>query len=208
MTFAVDYLLDRSSAVLLVFTTAAALSWVVRISPAKRTAIGLAGIAIAALTPISTRSGFEWIVSAIERPSAPGLLLLVLYAIAATTGRRFDHRAEFRFGTAILVLTGLVLYPGAVGFLNYDTYVLGYSGYLLPLMLVAVLAYAIYRRYFFVVAALNVGILGFLLSAGRSLNLWDYIIDPVAWMLAIGAWITIFVTIMIRKAKPATSVPA
>lgn len=208
MTFAVDYLLDRSSAALLVFTTAAALSWVARVSPAKRTAIGLAAIAIATLTPISTRSGFEWIVSAIERPSAPGLLLLVLCAITATTGRRFDDRAEFRFGTAILVLTGLVLYPGAVGFLNYDTYVLGYSGYLLPLMLVAVLAYAIYRRYFFVVAALNVGILGFLLSAGRSLNLWDYIIDPVAWMLAIGAWITIFVTIMIRKAKPATSVPA
>lgn len=208
MTFAVDYLLDRSSAALLVFTTAAALSWVVRISPAKRAAVGLAAIAVAALIHISTRSGFEWIVSAIERPSAPGLLLLALYAITATTGHRFDDRAEFRFGIATLALAGLVLYPGAVGFLNYDTYVLGYSGYLLPLMLVAVLAYAVYRQYFFVVAALNVGILGFLLSAGRSLNLWDYVIDPVGWMLAIGAWITIFVMVVIRKLKSATSVPA
>ncbi|HVX37044.1 MAG TPA: hypothetical protein VHC71_12590 [Hyphomicrobium sp.] len=208
MTIAVDYLLDRSSAALLVFTAAAALSWVVRISPAKRAAVGLAAIAVAALIHISTRSGFEWIVSAVERPSTPGLLLLTLYAITATTGRRFDDRAEFRFGIAILALAGLALYPGAIGFLNYDPYVLGYSGYLLPLVLVAILAYAVYRRYFFVVAALNVGILGFLLSAGRSLNLWDYVIDPVGWMLAIGAWITIFITIVIRTVKPATSVPA
>ena len=208
MTIAVDYLLDRSSAALLVFTAAAALSWVVRISPAKRAAVGLAAIAVAALIHISTRSGFEWIVSAVERPSTPGLLLLTLYAITATTGRRFDDRAEFRFGIAILALAGLALYPGAIGFLNYDPYVLGYSGYLLPLVLVAILAYAVYRRYFFVVAALNVGIFGFLLSAGRSLNLWDYVIDPVGWMLAIGAWITIFITIVIRTVKPATSVPA
>lgn len=208
MTIAVDYLLDRSSAALLVFTAAAALSWVVRISPAKRAAVGLAAIAVAALIHISTRSGFEWIVSAIERPSAPGLLLLTLYTVTATTGRRFDDRAEFRFGIAMLALAGLALYPGAIGFLNYDPYVLGYSGYLLPLVLVALLAYAVYRRFFFVVAALNIGILGFLLSAGRSLNLWDYVIDPVGWMLAIGAWITIFITIVIRTVKPATSVPA
>lgn len=208
MTIAVDYVLDRSSAALLVFTAATALSWVVRISPAKRAVVGLAAIAVAALIHISTRSGFEWIVSAIERPSAPGLLLLTLYAITATTGRRFDDRAEFRFGIAMLALAGLALYPGATGFLNYDPYVLGYSGYLLPLALVAILAYAVYRRFFFVVAALNVGILGFLLSAGRSLNLWDYVIDPVGWMLAMGAWITIFITIVIRTVKPATSVPA
>lgn len=208
MTYAVDYLLDRSSAALLVFMTGAALSWIVPLTTAKRAAIGIAAIVIAALTPISTRSGFEWIVSAIERPSAPGLFLLILCAITATTGRRFDSGAEFRFGTAMLVIAGLFLYPGAIGFLNYDTYVLGYGGYLLPLMLVAILAYAIYRRYFFIVGAINIAILGFLLAAGRSLNLWDYIIDPVAWLLAIGAWITIFAAYLIRKAKPASSVAA
>lgn len=208
MMSAVDYLLDRSSAALLVFIAAAALSQVVRLSSDKRFAIGLLAIGAAVLIPISTRSTFEWIVSAIERPSAPGLLLLVLFAISATTGRRFDNSSEFRFGTAMLVLAGALLYPGAVGFLNYDPYILGYSGYVLPLLLVLLLAYALYRRYFFIVAALNIGILGFLLGAGRSLNLWDYVIDPLAWMLAIGAWITIAITAAIHKAKPASSVPA
>ena len=48
----------------------------------------------------------------------------------------------------MIVLAGLLLYPGVVGFLNYDTYVLAYAGYLLPLLLAATLCYAIYRRYF------------------------------------------------------------
>jgi hypothetical protein len=204
----IDYVLDRSSSTLLLFAAGAALGWAIRLSPAYRAGLGLAAIAVAACVPISTRSGFEWIVSAIERPSAPGLLLLALFAFTTITGRSFDRNAEYRFGTGALVIAGLILYPGATGFLNYDTYVLGYSGYILPLALVVLLAYAIYRRYLFIVAALDIGILGFLLSAGRSLNLWDYIIDPVAWFLAIGAWIAIVVAFLFRKATTRSSVPA
>jgi len=205
---AIDFLLDRSSAVLLVFAVAAAASQIVRLSPGIRIAIGLLAVAAAVFIPISTRSAFDWIVSAIERPSAPGLLLLVLFAISAATGRRFDDRGEFRFGTAMLVLAGALLYPGAIGFLNYDPYVLGYSGFVLPLAVVLLIAYALYRRYFYIVAALNIAILAFLLGAGRSLNLWDYVIDPLAWVIAIGAWITIATTAAIRKAKPAAPATA
>jgi len=208
MMSAADYLLDRSSAVLLVFTAAAALGHIVRLSPGKRIAIGLLAVAAAILIPISTRSAFDWVVSAIERPSAPGLLLLALFANSAVTGRRFDEGGEFRFGTAMLVLAGVLLYPGAVGFLNYDPYALGYSGYVLPLGLVVLLAYALYRRYFYIAAALNIAILAFLLNAGRSLNLWDYVIDPLAWILAIGAWISIIITTLIRRAGRANSVAA
>jgi hypothetical protein len=205
MISAIDYLLDRSSAGLLVFIAAAALSQIVRLNSVTRIAIGLLAIAAALLIPISTRSAFDWIVSAVERPSAPGLLLLVLFAISATTGRRFESSGEFRFGTAMLVLAGALLYPGAIGFLNYDTYILGYSGYVLPLMLALLIAYALYRRYFFVVTTLNISILGFLLAGGRSLNLWDYVIDPLAWVLAIGAWITIVLTAVAGKRKPSAS---
>ena len=62
---------------------------------------------------------------------------MIVFAMSAATGRSYLLVPEFRFGTAVLVLAGLLLYPGAIGFLNYDTYVLGYSGYLLPLLLAA-----------------------------------------------------------------------
>ncbi len=208
MMSVIDYCLDRSSSVLLLFVAGAALGLIVRCRPATRIILGLAAIAVAACVHISIRSGFEWIVSAIERPSAPGLLLLIIFAFTTVTGRSFDRSAEYRFGTGALVVAGLILYPGATGILNYDTYVLGYSGYLLPLALAALLAYAIYRRYLFILAALDIGIAGFLLSAGRSLNLWDYVIDPVAWFLAIGAWIAILVLFLFRKATARSPVPA
>jgi hypothetical protein len=195
----VDYLLDRSNSALIIFAVAAALATIFAKTPMARAAAGIGGLIAALFITISHRSLFEWLVSAVERPSAPGLLLLIVFAISATSGRNYLRAAEFRFGTAAIIFGGFLLYPGSVGFLNHDTYVLGYSGYLLPMLLAAILAYAIYRRYFLVALALNLGILGFLLSAGRSLNLWDYVIDPVAWFLAIGAWLAIAAGLLNRK---------
>jgi len=167
----------------------------------------LAAIALAASIPISTRSGFEWIVSAIGRPSAPGLLLLATLAVATVIGRNLNDNRECRFATGLLAITGFILYPGATGYLDFDTYALGYSGYVLPAALVAILAYALYRRYFFVVAALDVAIIAFLLSAGRSNNLWDYVIDPVAWLIGIGTWIFLLVRAVVRRSKASLSIP-
>ena len=194
-----NFLLDRTSAALIIFAVMAALTGIATMKPAARIGAGLIGLILAACVTISGRSLFDWLVSAIERPSAPGLLLMIVFAISAATGRSYQSVPEFRFGTATLMLAGLGLYPGATGILNYDTYVLGYSGYLLPLLLAATLSYAIYRRYVFIAMALNVAILGFLLSAGRSLNLWDYVIDPVAWLLAIGSWAAIAINLLRRK---------
>jgi hypothetical protein len=66
---------------------------------------------------------------------------------------------------------------------DYDTCVLGYDGYLLPLLLAANLGYAINRRYVFIALALNVAILVFLLSTGAVSN----VIDPLAWIAAVKA---------------------
>jgi hypothetical protein len=202
----VNFLLDRTSATLIIFAAFAAIAGIVTMKPTVRSCVGLIGLILTACLTISGRSLFDWAVSAIERPSAPGLLLMIVFAMSAATGRSYLLVPEFRFGTAVLVLAGLLLYPGAIGFLNYDTYVLGYSGYLLPLLLALILGYAIYGRYVLAAVALNVGILGFLLGAGRSLNLWDYVIDPVAWILAIGSWVAIAITLLRRKSIAAPEI--
>ncbi len=46
-------------------------------------------------------------------------VVIVLFAISATTGRRFEDCREFRFGTAMLVLAGALLYPGAIGWVFF-----------------------------------------------------------------------------------------
>ncbi|CAA2142137.1 hypothetical protein [Hyphomicrobium sp. ghe19] len=201
MTMTLDFLLNRSSAVLIIFALSAAAAGFVTKSPAWRTASGIAGVVAAFFIAISTRSLLEWTASAVERPSPPGLLLLVVLAIAAIMNRRPTASAEFRFGTLMLAVLGLVLYPAAVGFLNYDSYVLGYSGYLLPIAIAVILAYAIYRGYFITALAINAAIIAFLAGAGQSLNLWDYVVDPVAWIIATATWIAIAIRFLIVRAS-------
>ncbi|WP_045835420.1 hypothetical protein [Hyphomicrobium sp. 99] len=202
MTMTVDFLMNRASATLIVFIVSAAIAGLVTKSPARRAAIGIAGVLCALLIAISARSLIEWTTSAVERPSLPGLLLLIVLAIATVTNRRLGASAEFRFGTLMLAVAGLVLYPAAVGFFNYDTYVLGYSGYLLPIGIAFVLGYAIYRGYFIVALALNAAILSFLFGAGQSLNLWDYVVDPVAWIIATVTWIAFAIQYLVVRIRP------
>jgi hypothetical protein len=199
-----NFLLNHSYAALIVFTATAALTIGLTRSFLWRAAAGIAGVLISLCVPFLGRSLFEWVVSAVERPSLPGFLLLVILAISATTGRHLWPSAEFRFATSMVALAGFVLYPASVGFLDYDTYTLGYGGYSLPIAIALVLAYAVYRGYFLTALALNAAIGLFLLGAGWSLNLWDYIIDPVAWIAAIGAWVGVVGrSLMVRNSRKA-----
>jgi len=212
MTNVVTILLNSANAALLVFATGAALSCIVTRSPYVRFAIGIVAIVTALCIPISTRSGFEWIVSTLERPSFPGFVLLVALSISAVTGRLLEVFPEFRFATAVFAIAGMVLYPAAMGYFDRDTYVVGYSGYMLPTGVAVVIAYALFRGYLITALTLNVAIAGFLLHLGASRNLWDYVMDPVAWLIGCGAWIALaaqyLIARFIRPREPAPAQPS
>jgi len=191
MTADIHSLLNDASTALIIFTASAAIASFFTKSFAARVVAGVVVVFVALLVPISTRSLFEWTVSTVGRLSLPGLVLLVTLAVSATTGRRIARSAEFRFAALVLAVAGLVLYPAATGFLNYDTYMLGYSGYLLPSTIALTTAYAIFRGYRVMTVVLNVAIAAFLLGIGESRNFWDYIIDPVAWIIGCGTWLAL-----------------
>ncbi len=187
MTTVFNFLLDHLYVALIAFTVSAVIASFFAKSPRWRFAAGIAGVLVSLCIRVSGRALFERGASVVEWPSPPGLLLLVVLAISATMNRHIEMSAEFRFGTSMIALAGFVLYPASVGFLDSDTYALGYSGYSLPIAIALSLAYAVYRGYLLTALALNVAIGLFLLGAGRSLNLWDYVMDPVAWIIATGS---------------------
>jgi hypothetical protein len=196
-------LLNSTNAALIIFMASAAAASCFTKSPMKRALAGIAVVLVTLCITISARSLFGWTASAVERPSLPGFVLLVALAISATTVRRIATSAEYRFDAMLLAVGGLVLYPGAMGILDYDTYMIGYSGYLLPAAVALIVAYAIFRGYLLTAVTLNVAIAAFLLGIGESRNFWDYILDPVAWMIGCGAWIVIAVRYLIAQIKPA-----
>lgn len=204
MMSSIDAILNSTGAALIIFAASAALAGIFVKTPLMRFAAGAVALLAACVFGISTRSLFTWLVSTIERPSFPGFVLFVFLAVSAVTGWRVARSEEFRFATAAFVIAGLALYPAATGFFNSDTYALGFSGYLLPVCLAGVIAYALFRGYLITAFALNVAVASFLLDAGASRNLWDYIMDPIAWIIGCGTWIALaahFVTTRLRPAK-------
>ncbi len=164
-------------------------------------------VLVALCVSITARSIFSWGVSAVERPSFPGFVLLAVLAVATVRGWRAEL-AEFRFSGLAAAIAGLVLYPAAAGCINYDTYVWGYAGYLLPAAIAILIAYVIYRGYLVTAFALNIAIAGFLLSVGASRNLWDYLIDPVAAIIGIGTSVAFVVRFLSARFPSKPVVPA
>ncbi len=205
MSTQLNILLSSGYGALIIFTIAAALAggFVRSSSPVMRAATGIAFLLVTIFITISGRSLLGWTVSAVDRPSFPGFLLLAVVAAATVAGRQVATSAEFRFATMVLAVAGLVLYPAAAGYLDRDTYVVGYSGYLLPAAVALVIAYSLWRKYFITAFALNVAIACFLLGTGESRNLWDYIMDPIAWIIGCGTWIALAVSFATARIKPA-----
>jgi hypothetical protein len=193
MMRALDISLDHLNSLLLLLLLGATLVRPVTKSALARIIGGVVVIAIALIWHISTRSAYAWSVSALERTSVPGFLLLGAL-IYSTLWRIPIHASpEFRFGTFALIVAGLVLYPGAVGIINFDPYVPGYSGLLLPVVVAILMGYMLWRGFYWSALALNAAVAAFLLGAGRSANLWDYLVDPAASVLSLLCWIAILV---------------
>jgi hypothetical protein len=203
MTNILNILLNSSYAALIFFAAGAALASAVVKSPLLRVAAGIVVVAAALCIPISVRSLFEWLVSTVERPSFPGFVLLAALSVSAVTGWHIEASSEFRFATAVLAIAGLVLYPSATGYIDFDTYTFGYSGYVLPTAVAAIIAYTLFRGYLITAFALNVAIAAFLLHLGVSRNLWDYVMDTIACILGCGTWIALAVHFLITRLRRA-----
>lgn len=200
MMVSLGFLLDRLGPVLLVFAIGAGAAYPLTRTQWPRVLAGFAALGATMIAGVSRRSLLEWCVSATDRLSISGLAMLFLLAMSAVTGRGYLSDPQYRFASAMLAISGLLLYPSAVGLIDYDAYGLGYHGILLPAVVAAVLAYAIWRRYWVVVAVIDIALAACVLGLGRSLNLFDYLIDPVAAVVGALSWVVIAAIALMRRA--------
>jgi hypothetical protein len=102
------------------------------------------------------------------------------------TGRTAIEPREARALLRAVAAAALFLYPFALGWTPYDPYALGYASIpFVTALLVATLA-AWRAGLKLIVLVVLVGGLAYLAGAYESRNLWDYLIDPLAAMYALG----------------------
>jgi hypothetical protein len=119
--------------------------------------------------------------------SMPTLALAAGAVFFRLNGRRMLERRELSALLWPVAAAGLFLYPLALGLTPFDPYALGYGSPLFTTALLLVTLAAWRAGLMLVVAVVLAGALACLVGLYESRNLWDYLIDPLAVIYAIGA---------------------
>ncbi len=140
---------------------------------------------IVALVPLGALSVNDYVYSLLG-PLGGGSLLILLVALAdrVSPDLRLDDALGLPVLAGILIVAGFPFYALVLGSGTIDVYRLGFGGWPLPLALAVILAVGLLARA--VAVALWIALSGALYLAGAfaSRNLFDYLIDPVAVILA------------------------
>ena len=88
----------------------------------------------------------------------------------------------------IIFILGLILYLAAFSFIPFDLYALGYyPKYLLVVVFILQLIFWQIKRVFAVIWL--IALVAFYYKLQTSINLWDYLLDPILWLLCSYAWL-------------------
>lgn len=88
-----------------------------------------------------------------------------------------------------LAVAGFCLYPSSLGLLDVDLYALGYTPRYLGLILLALALYSSWKKYYLALILLCAGVFAYGLGFLPTLNLWNYLIDPLVFLYAVGWWL-------------------
>lgn len=154
-------------------------------APRVRYAI-LAAAAVLLLVPVGGLPVAAYVRGAIGDPSAATLALAAGALFFRLTGRTAIEPREARALLWAVAAAALFLYPFALGWTPYDPYALGYGSPVLVTALLAVTLAAWRAGLKLLVLVVLGGGLAYLAGAYESRNLWDYLIDPLAAMYALG----------------------
>jgi len=167
----------------------AVLAWALRLEKRAvrvRSAI-LAAAAVLLLVPVGGLPVAAYVRGAIGDPSAATLALAAGALFFRLTGRAAIEPREARALLWAVVAAALFLYPFALGWTPYDPYTLGYGSPVFITVLLAAALAAWRTGLKLPVLVVLVGGLAYLAGAYESRNLWDYLIDPLAAIYALGA---------------------
>lgn len=158
----------------------------------RRAVAGIAAIAFgAAFVPIGGLNAAAYALGFPGPLSAATLVMAAQWPLRTLgAGSRVGPSTVF---LSCIAISGLVLYPAAAGFVAFDVYDLGFRGLAIPALMTALVVTGWLSGANDVPIWVAVAALLYLFGAYASVNLWDYLIDPVAFVvaliaLAVRAW--------------------
>ena len=172
---------ERAGVLLLFVAAGFAIGSAFSRAPAVRLGVA-AALTLVSLIPLGGVGGFALLFSVLGPLSVAtilgiGILLGLSLGVVPQAVRR-----DLLALAAVIAALGIVLYPAAIGLLPWDAYQLGFEGAALPAVLIVIALAAAAYGLLVIPLWIAVAAIAWQARLFASLNLWDYLIDPVAWL--------------------------
>jgi hypothetical protein len=181
---------------------AAGVAAALRINPRLRPLVIAAVLLTVILIPIGRTNPAAFLFGALGPLSLASVLAAALILARLLGAPPVCRGRDLLLAAALVTLLGLLLYPAGAGLLAFDPYRFGFHGLVLPLILIALAALALALRSILVPAWIALAILAWLVRLTGSANLWDYLVDPLAWLAAMLFLITAGGIALFRRRAP------
>jgi hypothetical protein len=161
----------------------------------------LAAVAVLVLAPLGPLPAVIVVRGATGDLSITTLLLLGGVILRALTGWPLVDPRSHRTLLALVAAAALALYPMALGLGMYDPYRLGFAS---PWLLGGAWAIALAawsRRFDRIALCLALATLAWAVGWYESTNLWDYLLDPLVSLYALGALAALAAQQLPRRAR-------
>jgi len=142
-------------------------------------------LALCLFLPLHGLSLAQWLRSVIGDSSILTLLVLSNILLQRLFSRQLLQPASRQFLLMGIVVTGVILYPLALGWGSVDPYQWGYTAQWMGLLLILISLVLWLRGMHDLAVVLLLPLLAFNMQLLESHNLWDYFLDPVLLIYAL-----------------------
>lgn len=157
--------------------------------PSRYLALLSAATLVLSLIPFGALPAAAYVRGIVGDLSIPTLVLLLIALLRPHYVVVADRQLRHLY--SVLAVAAVCLYPLALGVGLYDPYRLGYSDMLFIATVLLFAIAALLIRKDLVALCLTLATLAWSLGWYESTNLWDYLIDPLVSVYAIGALLKI-----------------
>lgn len=116
--------------------------------------------------------------------SLSSMILILIYIFRSLLKIKLSVFKNAKIPAFIVLFTGIFFYPLSMGVFQIDPYGMAYDPKILSLFLFVLALIGWHLDHYLIVACLCVGVAGYIFRILESDNLWDYILDPLLFIVA------------------------
>lgn len=175
----------------------------------RRWSVAMRVVALLVLYPVAAwpfaeLSAAGYVYGFTSNISVTGLILLIVAALSILLDRDLVSLRENRVMLTLLAGTALFFYPFALGLSYFDAYEPGYGSQFFFALVIGVAFVTWLANLQWIALCIIASCAAYLAGVYESMNLWDYLIDPVIGLFAV-VWLLGRPIDMIRRRSGRTT---